>query len=132
MINALRATVFAVSTICLLSATRPADAQVSNHAFVQNYLLRQPAVSPYLNLVRRDSFGGVANYQTLVRPQLEQREFALIQEAELSRLNQELSVQQRTLNTIGQQRAQRVFSTGHRTRFMNLEGYYPGFSQARR
>ena len=109
-----------------------AQAQVSNSAFVNNYILRRPTVSPYLNLLRRDGFSGVTNYQTLVRPQLEQREFARIQQAELSRVQQQLSVQQRSIESVQQQRAQRVFSTGHQTRFMNLQQYYPGFGQLRR
>ena len=106
-----------------------AQAQVGTTAFVDNYILSRPTVSPYLNLVRRDGFGGVTNYQTLVRPQLEQREFARIQQAEIDRVRQQLSVQQRRIESVQQQRAQRVFSTGHPTRFMNLQQYYPGFSQ---
>ena len=116
---------------CFVSLA-PAHAQVSNRTFVDNYILSRPTVSPYLNLVRRDGFGGVTNYQTLVRPQLEQRELARIQQAEISRVRQQLAVQQRSIESVQQQRAQRVFSTGHPTRFMNLQQYYPGFSQLNR
>ncbi len=107
-------------------------AQVSTQSFARNYILSRPTVSPYLNLVRRDGFGGVTNYQTLVRPQLEQREFARIQQAELSRVRQQMAVQQRSIDTIQQQRAQRVFSTGHPTRFMNTQNFYPGFNELQR
>ena len=118
------------TVLCL--ATRTADAQVSNTAYVNNFILNRPTVSPYLNLLRRDGIAGITNYQTLVRPQLEQREFALIQQAEINRLDQQISVQQRSLEVVQQQRAQRVFSTGHTTRFMNLQQFYPGFGQLRR
>ena len=110
-----------------LAVADQAHAQVGTSSYVRNYILNRPTVSPYLNLVRRDGFGGVTNYQTLVRPQLEAREAAPFQQAELSRVQQQLAVQQRTLDSVQQQRAQRVFSTGHPTRFMNLRQYYPGF-----
>jgi len=108
---------------------RPAAAQVGTSGFVDNYIRNRPTVSPYLNLVRRDGFGGVTNYQTLVRPQLEQRELARLQQSELNRVQQRLSVQQRSLETIQEQRSQRVFTTGHRTQFMNMRNYFPGFNQ---
>ena len=127
-----RLILFGLPLLGCFACLSPAYGQVSNTAFVDNYILSRPTVSPYLNLVRRDGFGGVTNYQTLVRPQLEQREFARIQQAEISRVRQQLAVQQRSIESVQQQRAQRVFSTGHPTRFMNLQQYYPGFSQLNR
>ena len=121
-----------VAATAVCAVTHRADAQVGNSSYVTNYILNRPTVSPYLNLLRRDGFSGVTNYQTLVRPQLEQREFARLQQAELNRVQQRLNVQQRSLENVQQQRAQRVFSTGHTTRFMNLQQYYPGFGQLQR
>lgn len=122
--------------ICAIAScfyvTRHAQAQVSSQAFAENYILSRPTVSPYLNLLRPTGFSGVTNYQTLVRPQIEQRELARIQQAELNRVRQQVSVQQQALETVVQQRSKRVFSTGHRTQFMNTQNYYPGFAELRR
>jgi hypothetical protein len=84
-----------------------------------------PTVSPYLNLFREDMGGNDdLNYQTLVRPQLEQqRTNALLQ-----RQNQELS---RRVQTISAQRdfaptgAQNQYPTGHPTVFNYHGRYYP-------
>ena len=128
----LRIALFFAASILTFASAHSAHAQVNNQSYVNNYILRRPTVSPYLNLLRRDGFSGITNYQTLVRPQIEQREFALIQQAELSRIQQQVSVQEHSLDIVQQQRAQRVFSTGHTTQFMNLQRYYPGFSQLQR
>jgi hypothetical protein len=107
--------------------SRTAHAQVDNNAFVRNYILSQPTVSPYLNLLRRD--GAInPNYQTLVRPQIEFRQAAELQQFELQRVQQQLNVQRASIDAIRQQQSQRVFETGHTTRFMNLGGFFPGFA----
>lgn len=128
----LKTFIYLTAATLLVATGDSVHAQVNNNSFVNNYILNRPTVSPYLNLLRRDGFGGVTNYQTLVRPQIEQREFAANQQAEITRVQQQLAVQQRSLESAQQLRAQRVFSTGHTTRFMNLQQYYPGFSQLRR
>ena len=125
-----RLTIFAavaVAAVCLFAHTQTARAQVGTNAFVRNYLLSRPTVSPYLNLLRIDGQGGLANYQTLVRPQIEQRQLAEFQEQENVRLQQQLNAQQTSIESLRRQRSQRVFSTGHQSRFMDLRGYYPGF-----
>jgi hypothetical protein len=84
-----------------------------------------PTVSPYLNLFREDLGGNDdLNYQTLVRPQLEQqRTNALLQ-----RQNEELS---RRVQSISAQRdyaptgAQNQYPTGHPTMFNYHGRYYP-------
>lgn len=108
------------------------QAQVSTSNFARNYILSRPTVSPYLNLLRNDGISGIANYQTLVRPQIEQRELAVQQENENLRLQRQLNSQQTSIEGIQRQRAQRVFSTGHRTRFMNYGDFFPGFAPAAR
>jgi hypothetical protein len=115
-----------------LGGAATAAAQVSTSGFARNYILSRPTVSPYLNLLRNDGVSGIANYQTLVRPQIEQRELAVIQENENQRLQRQINAQQTSIDGIQRQRAQRVFSTGHQTRFLNYSDYYPGFSAARR
>src|SRR5687767_4006629 len=49
----------------------------------------RPPVSPYLNLLRRDS-GGAPNYHTLVRPQVDQRTTNQAQELRLNNQAQKL------------------------------------------
>lgn len=86
---------------------------------------RDPTVSPYLNLFRDDFDGfGDLNYNTLVRPQLQQQQ-----------LNQDFARQAAAINQRVQQiAAQPAFSpegskdqlpTGHSTVFRNMSHYYP-------
>lgn len=130
-IHSRRMIVALAACVCAF-ATTSADAQVSTNRFVRSYILDRPTVSPYLNLLRNDGINGIANYQTLVRPQLQFREQAIVQERQIERVQQRINVQQSTIEDIQQQRAQRVFSTGHPTRFMNYQSYYPGFSALQR
>jgi hypothetical protein len=90
-----------------------------------------PTVSPYLNLFREDLGGNDdLNYQTLVRPQLEQqRTNALLQRQneELSRRVQSISAQ-RDYNPGG---AQNQYPTGHPTVFNYHGRYYPSAARRR-
>jgi hypothetical protein len=52
--------------------------------------IQRPAVSPYLNLFRRDA-GPVPNYQTLVRPQLQQQTTNYNQSRALERIQQNVN-----------------------------------------
>lgn len=84
-----------------------------------------PAVSPYLNLFRED-FGGNSdlNYQTLVRPQLEQQrinEQVQRQNIEISRKVQSLSAR----SDFNPQGSRQQSPTGHSTTFMYYGRYYP-------
>lgn len=86
--------------------------------------IRPPTVSPYLNLFRPGASPG-ANYNTLVRPQLDQQARNRQQQAQL-----------RTLTTNQQQiadfiapfgaavGAQQPRTTGHTTTFQNLGSYF--------
>ena len=120
-----------VGVLILVAFAHEASAQVGTSAYVRSYLLSRPTVSPYLNLLRVDGFGGAANYQTLVRPQIEARQQAQLQERQLGLVQQRLGAQQASLDALRGPRAQRVFSTGHTTRFMNTHGYFPGLQQRR-
>lgn len=84
---------------------------------------RRPTVSPYLNLVR-DDVDAAANYQTLVRPQIEQMEFNRQQEVQLQRLDRQFQqFRQESAYPIGG--SQDIRPTGHVTQFMNRSHYYP-------
>jgi hypothetical protein len=92
----------------------------------------RPTVSPYLNLFREDLDGfSDFNYQTLVRPQLQQQE-----------INQNLQRQQQELNANVQalaakpafnaQGSESQYPTGHMTSFRNHSHYYPTMGRHRR
>lgn len=84
---------------------------------------QQPTVSPYLNLVRDDN-GGTANYQTLVRPQVEQLNINRQQELQYERLDRQFQ-DFRSESAYPQQGAINLRETGHTTQFMNRSHYYP-------
>jgi hypothetical protein len=92
----------------------------------RDFLASRPTVSPYLNLLRRESEISAPNYQTLVRPALEGRQMAARQQASISQL------QSRVTNMQGQMASQGQgtrFATGHPSRFMSYLHYYPGFGR---
>src|SRR4029079_6348897 len=61
---------------------------LADQAFAQAYTPSRPAVSPYLNLLNTNRFG-ISNYQTLVRPLIEQREAAQQNQANIQQLQQQ-------------------------------------------
>lgn len=85
-----------------------------------------PTVSPYMNLFRED-FSGESdlNYQTLVRPQLDQQRVnaqVQRQNMELSRRVQSISAQSNYGNPGG---SQNQYPTGHPTSFRYYSHFYP-------
>lgn len=84
---------------------------------------QRPTVSPYLNLVRDDN-GAAANYQTLVRPQMEQIDFNRQQQTRLDRLDRQFQ-SFRNENAYPIQGSEQLRETGHSTRFMNRSHFYP-------
>jgi hypothetical protein len=92
-----------------------------------------PAVSPYMNLFR-DDFGDASdlNYQTLVRPQLQQQQYNQQfqrQNMELSSRVQKISAQSAFQNPSG---SESMYPTGHPTAFGGYSHFYPSLSQRRR
>ena len=91
-----------------------------------------PTVSPYLNLFREDLDGqSDLNYQTLVRPQLQQQATNERLQREALELNSRLQAisAQADFNPAGS-RSQPP--TGHQTVFMYYGHYYPALQQRRR
>src|SRR3972149_5311420 len=107
-----------------LSASRtPSLASATSKPF--SSVSSSPTVSPYLNLFREDLNGsGDLNYQTLVRPQLQQmatnQQFQR-QNMELSQRVQSISAQSAFQNPAG---SQSVYPTGHQTAFGYYGSYY--------
>ena len=85
----------------------------------------EPTVSPYLNLFREDIEGGSdLNYNTLVRPMLQQQQInqqVQRQSTELARRLQAMSAQS-DFNPGG---SKEQYPTGHQTVFMYYGHYYP-------
>lgn len=99
--------------------------QIDNLARQQQYQLTRPTVSPYLNLLNlNNQQASLPNYQTLVRPQLDQRQESQQQQRQIRQLNQQVSnIDRRSLNN------QQGSATGHPTRFMTYSHYYPGLQR---
>jgi len=86
---------------------------------------KRPTVSPYLNLLLPSGQrSGIPLYQSVVRPQLEQRRANTQQRAAIGQLQQQFTGLR--TQTGGQQAATGIRTTGHATRFMNFSHYYPG------
>jgi len=85
----------------------------------------QPTVSPYLNLFRNDLNGqSDLNYQTLVRPQLQQQQVnSQLQKQDLQAARKLQSIAaQADFNPSG---SRDEFPTGHQTAFSYLGHYFP-------
>jgi hypothetical protein len=81
-----------------------------------------PTVSPYLNLLRRDS-SLFENYFLLTRPQIRQRQFNVQQGFENQRLQRELgTLEQQALD--GQFAAPAIRPTGSAAQFQTQRGYF--------
>ncbi len=81
----------------------------------------QPAVSPYLNLLRPE--GVAPNYHALVRPEIELRRNFYQQSRTVSDLQRGLATQERAGASTTS-----ALTTGHRSYFLNYRGFYPSFS----
>jgi hypothetical protein len=82
----------------------------------------RPAVSPYLNLLRNTG-GGVSNYHTLVRPQIQARETVLRQQAQINQIQRQ--AQRGQPGGVPVRGSQEIRGTGHETAYMNYLHYYP-------
>ncbi len=105
---------FLLSAI-VVATSMPARAQERYRGASDNPV--GPTVSPYLNLLNRDQFG-ITNYQSLVRPLVQQGNAINRQGNELSRLQQQMP-RPRSGGIGGYGSA-----TGHVTFFMNYTHYY--------
>lgn len=90
-------------------------------------LYNRPTVSPYLNLTRP---GGniTPNYQSLVRPQMDQLRVNRAQRASTANLQRELSNDRHQAVVPGQS----IRGTGHVTNFMSYSQYFNTLSSSSR
>ena len=104
--------------------------------YFDRFVRNSETVSPYLGLVTsqqtpnaQQGYIPPAIYQNRVRPQLERRKQDEVQRRQIAQMQDQLnevrqSFAQRQQNTFG--------ATGHPTRFMIYQQYYPGFARLRR
>ncbi|MDZ4779664.1 MAG: hypothetical protein SGJ19_05380 [Planctomycetia bacterium] len=95
-----------------------------NNAYrrTQNSLYNRPTVSPYLNLLQPQG-GGLPNYQTLVRPAVEQRRQNQDTQRQISQLQSSVAA-----SSAQDQRGETTFRpTGHQTSFSPAYGNRTGF-----
>ncbi len=116
----LRAVLFLVATVVFLSAAGSASAQNIGGLYTgRSDNPNGPTVSPYLNLLQNNNqLNGIPNYQSLVRPLLDQQSAIQRQGSSLQRLQQQVNTQGAAGG--GGQRA-----TGHQTYFMHYSHFYP-------
>ncbi len=127
---------FAVVGALCASADCFGQNQQSPASYFDRFVSRSSTVSPYLGLVTsqqsqssQQGYIPPAVYQNRVRPRLEQRKTDAQQRRQISQIQTQLNdvkqtFQQRQSNSFG--------ATGHATRFMLYQQYYPGFVSARR
>jgi hypothetical protein len=83
-----------------------------------------PTVSPYLNLLQSNAFG-VTNYQSLVRPLVDQGNAINRQGNSLNRIQQQLNTPGGAAGGGGYRGSGGSRGTGHTTLFMNYSHFYP-------
>ncbi|HVU88421.1 MAG TPA: hypothetical protein VHD36_13960 [Pirellulales bacterium] len=81
----------------------------------------RPRISPYMNLVN-NPLAGATNYQSLVRPQIEQMNFNRSQRAAVGQLQRQSAASRSTSTAQGNSQLR---GTGHRTVFDQTSRYYP-------
>lgn len=98
-------------------------------AQVARYQPRTPTISPYLNLTRFDN-GGIPNYYSLVRPQLQQQRFnsqtqraANFQEQQINTLQSEVNPGMAAPVITGG--GSWFMQPGAQTRFLDSSRYFP-------
>ena len=101
----------------------------SCHGQVARYQPRTPTISPYLNLTRFDN-GGIPNYYSLVRPQLQQQRFnsqaqraVTLQEQQINSLQAEVKTGTPGPAVTGQNSW--FMQPATQTRFLDSSRYFP-------
>jgi len=91
----------------------------------ENEGARRPAVSPYMNLVN-NAQSGATNYQSLVRPQIEQSSVNSRQRAAITQLGRQAATNRPQSSSQGNRQLR---STGHTTHFNDTSRFYPGLKR---
>jgi hypothetical protein len=101
----------------------------------RNYLWNRPTVSPYLNLVGRDGYSGMPNYQRLVLPEIQRRERDASRDRQTARMQTQIN-QVQTQAARAQSDVANMMLTGRvgwsvrgYPRFGTYLNFYPGFQR---
>jgi hypothetical protein len=124
-----RLSVFAaLAVVGLALSAEECFAQGRNAALnTQRALLNRPTVSPYLNLLQPQG-NGLPNYQTLVKPAIDQRRRDQETQRQIYQLQSSVAA-----NTARETRGESTFRpTGHTTTFFYHSHFYPALGQRRR
>jgi hypothetical protein len=116
-------TLQAAGSVVLVLAALAASASADNKQF-GNYS-RKPAVSPYMQLLNNQN-GTATNYQSLVRPQLDQNSFNRQSASAIKQLQTQAS---RGPSQSGSEGNQKLRATGHRASRENYSHYFPAMKQ---
>ena len=111
--------------LVLIFAGSSAMARAQNRARPLDGESRRPTVSPYMNLINNQQ-GGATNYQSLVRPQLDQQKLNRKQSAAINQLRQASASAPATSRSSPYGSNGNLRSTGHRTTFNEVSKFYPG------
>ena len=133
MLRKLTNTLLIAACFVLFDRSAEAQGQISQRPadYFSRFIRDRPTVSPYLNLVtsqRTQQRGGTVRpvYQTLVRPELEQRKANEQTQRNMIQMQNQLSdLRQSYRNS----QSNALGATGHPTRFMIYSQYYPGFQR---
>jgi len=104
---------------CLLLMTSSAQAQLSGFYQGSSDNPVGPTVSPYLNLLNQSGSFGATNYQSLVRPLIEQGNAINRQGSSINRLQGQVNSASAAAAGGGSR------GTGHASFFMNYSHFYP-------
>lgn len=104
--------------------TRPQGRRNPAANIVRDATINRPTTSPYLNLLRPQGATGVPNYQSLVRPQLQQDRTNAQQRRTMNNLQNQIS----NLQVEGAPPPYTgVRPTGHRSSFMQTGNYFGSY-----
>lgn len=116
-----RILLIAFALVVSLASARAASAQFGGNYFRgHSDNPNGPTVSPYLNLLNNNNqLNGVPNYQSLVRPLVEQQDALRRQGNSLQRLQNQVNSSYTGSSGGG------IRGTGHQSHFMNFSHFYP-------
>ena len=88
---------------------------------------RRPSVSPYMQLINNNT-GAATNYQSLVRPQIDQQNYNAQSASAIKNLQRQVSSQNR-LSKSGAEGNQKLRATGHAAMRENYSHFYPSLGK---
>jgi hypothetical protein len=122
------ASITAVGLVVVLGAlANDASAQYKGKSRPFDTTSRRPAVSPYMNLLNNNT-GAATNYQSLVRPQIDQQNYNAQSASAIKNLQrQQAKSSQRSKS--GSEGNQKLRSTGHAATRETYSHFYPSLGR---